>query len=73
MNGIPIKIVYKEELKKRCRCNGFGYGVIGSKKTGKPIQITRFNHRTGEKKIIFENKKEMRIMKERIKKEKMTS
>ena len=69
MDGIPVKIVYKKELQQRCRCNEFGYGVLGSKKTGKPIQITRFNHKTGEKKIVFEDKKEMKIRKEKLRKE----
>lgn len=68
MNGIPVKIIYKKELKQRCHCNEIGYGVLGSKKTGKPIQVTRFNHKTGEKKIMFEDKKEMKIMKELLKK-----
>ena len=69
MDGIPVKIVYKKELQQRCHCNEFGYGALGSKKTGKPIQITRFNHRTGEKKIVFEDKKEMKIRKEKLRKE----
>lgn len=70
MDGVPIKIVYKEEMKRRCHCNDFGYSVIGNKKTGKLIQATRFNHKTGEKKVVFENRKEMKIMKEKLKKEK---
>ena len=66
MKETPIKIIYKKQKSKRCPCNNIGYGVIGNKKTGEIIQTIKFNHKTGEKEIIFENKKEMKIMMEKI-------
>ncbi len=67
MDGVPVKIMYKEELKRRCRCGNVGYGVIGDKKTGKIIQVMEHNHKTGEKKIVFEDKGEMKIMQKKLK------
>ena len=69
MDGTPVKIVYKKEMQGRCHCNNFGYGVIGNKK-GEIIQAFKVNHKTNEKKIMFENKKEMKRMKDQIIKEK---
>ena len=67
MKETPIKIIYKKQKSKRCPCcNDFGYGVIGNKKTGEIIQTIKFNHKTGEKEIIFENKREMKIMMKKI-------
>ena len=69
MKEIPVKIIQNpRNLNNSCNnCNGFGMYSIGNKKTGKIIKTIKIDHSTGKQEIIFEDKKEITIMDEKIK------
>jgi len=69
MKGIPVRIVTQEEmeylLRKKCGKseNIFSYAVIGCKKTGKVVAKFKINNKTGEKILIYKDKKDKLIQK----------